>query len=397
MAQAYSESLIQDSLSNQEGESHATSSVRLQLLHKLTDLVILPNGKLSPNERSFIADMMIETLEHVSADAKCQTATRLAGFIDIPTSLLRYLLLEDIDTATIILENATTIPEYMLLEACGRSPKHRLKISLRDDITDAIADVLIHSDEAKVIHALLKREELTLSERAIAALVSRSQHDESIREILLKRLELRIEHGLAMFWWCGPKSRRQILSRFSIDRGVVQDVMQNLFREVYTDPNPDDFVKKMLHIIDRRHRPRGRNGEIVTMEIVERTLKVAQMTPTDELAEAVGLLAGIQAETARIILTDPGREAFAVLCKSIGLPRASFEALFHNTEGLSEFVQYTGEQVDELMLVFDGIARDYSRAILRYWDWKPIIAVSDLNSTLIDPPESTNVGYFGAI
>ena len=85
------------------------------------------------------------------------------------------------------------------------------------------------------------------------------------------------------------------------------------------------------------------------------------------------------------------------MCKSIGLSRTSFQELFSH-EGHIETVGpvYDDAKVEQLVGVFDSIARDYSRTVLRYWDWKEI--EPDVQPTSTEQTGGDEAGgYFGAI
>lgn len=98
------------------------------------------------------------------------------------------------------------------------------------------------------------------------------------------------------------------------------------------------------------------------MDVVRKTLEAARAHPAQEIVYAVAMVAGVSRELAARILRDPGGEPFAVMCKSLGLPRDDFFALVSKNEP-------DPKRADGLLAVFDTMARDFSRAVLRYWDW----------------------------
>ena len=165
--------------------------------------------------------------------------------------------------------------------------------------------------------------------------------------------------------------RRRILSRFALDRGIIQDALDDLYPRTFRGVgDPDPIVKEILTMLDRRHRPRGVNGEAVSMDVVKRTLTVALQYPAQEIIHAVSMVAGVSRELAARILRDPNGEPFAVLCKSLGLARDDFFSILNDSnDGDESEGAMTPERAEDLLGVFDTIARDFSRAILRYWDW----------------------------
>ncbi len=380
----------------------AASTTRRELLGKLADVLALPTGRQTLNERAFTADILGALLAGTEEPARIDVARRLAGLPTVPPSLLRRLLLDEAPVAAPLLKGVPNLPEMLLVEAAGIGAEHRALIAERDDITGAVADALLERDETSVAQRILERENLVLSPLRLDHLVQRTQHDVALRDPLLKRPELQPAQGFTMFWWCDASTRRRVLSRFSLDRSVLQDSLQSLFVNVFTDPAPDPLVKNMLKLIDRRHRPRGKNGETVTVEVVERTLTAARARPTGELCEAVGLLAGVGTDTATRALLDPGGEPFAILAKSAGVSRSAFSAIQRDaalmTSREAEGPHFGEARQEELLEVFDSIARDYSRTILRYWDWRPEAAApARPHAEVRKAPPVDSEGYLGAI
>lgn len=382
----------------QQDGARAPLSVRLRLMRKLADLVVLPVGQLTRNELSFTADILIQVLENVDVQARGYVAMRISGFAEIPSQLQRYLVLQDAQVAGPVLAKASSISEPLLIEAARKSPEHRNLIVQREDMTSAILDELVSFAEPNIIRQVLKQQDVVISDVTMDILVQRSEAEEEFRGLLLARLELRVQHGLSMFWWLDPRQRRTALLRFSTDRSIIQDAMHELFVEVFTSENPDILVRDILKLIERRYRPRGRDGEMVTMEVVEKTLHAARQVPGDEINHAVGLLAGVSQETAARILADVHGEPFAVLCKSIGLSRNSFHNLYEpNTAGEPiEGIEFAKERRERLMVTFDSIARDYSRMILRYWDWHSCFQAKE-DLTLLAQQGTTDESYLGAV
>ncbi|NWG93175.1 MAG: DUF2336 domain-containing protein [Parvularculaceae bacterium] len=319
------------------------------MVRKLCDIVVLPAARLTANERSFVADIMLQTLDKVEEDIRLEVARRIAR------------------VAEPMIRRVEPIPEALLIE-CARLGKtaHREMIARRLDLTASLADVVLEYNEPDVAKLLLRRDEFQFSPTAIDLLVSRSTSDQEIQALLLRRRELEPAHGFMMFWWVGGEARRRILTRFALDRAIIQDAMQDLYARVFRGDGADPFVKEILIMLDRRHRPRGVNGEPVNMDVVIKTLIAARKYPAQEIIHAAGMIAGVSRELTARILRDPGVEPFAVMCKSLGMPRSEFFAIVSRKDAENPL---SPERAEETLGVFDSMARDYARAVLRYWDW----------------------------
>ncbi|MBB5518245.1 DUF2336 domain-containing protein [Amphiplicatus metriothermophilus] len=349
---------------------HEAASARALLARKLGDIVVLPAARVSGNERALAADILMQIVDKVEEALRVEIARRLARVPETPPALIRMLLLDEPAVAREILQGAENLPQALLIEAarCGQTA-HREMIARRHDLTTAVADVLVEFHEPEITRLLLRREEFMLSPGAIDILVARSVADQELQTLLLRRRELEPAHGFLMFWWVDAERRRRILSRFTLDRSMVQDAVRDLYPRVFRSENPDPFVKEILIMLERRHRPRGVDGETVSMDIVKNTLAAARRYPAQEMVHAVSMVAGVSRELAGRILRDPGGEPYAVMCKALGVSRDSFFGFLQGDDPAIEGA-ITPARAEELMAVFDSMARDFARAILRYWDWE---------------------------
>ncbi|WP_165793860.1 DUF2336 domain-containing protein [Hyphococcus luteus] len=341
-------------------------TVRTLMVRKLTDIVALPAGKLSSNERSLAADILLHVLDKVEEDIRMEVAQRIARVSECPPALMRMLMLDEPAVAEKITTKAEALPEALLIEAArDGTMAHRVMIARRLDLTTAVADACLAYDEMDVCKLILKREECTLSPNAVNKMVALSSANKEVQALLLRRQELEPAHGFIMFWWVDAERRRRILTRFALDRSVLQDALADLYPRVFRGADDDTVVKDILTLSERRHRPRGVNGEPVSMEVVKRTLAAACKYPAQEIIDAVAMIGGVSRDLSSRILRDPGGEPFAVLCKSLGVARDDFYG-FLTDAGEGEEAE---ARADYLLAIFDSMARDFSRAVLRYWDW----------------------------
>lgn len=335
---------------------------RAHMVRLLTDIVVLPAARISNNERSVAGDILIQVLAGLEEQTRVEVARRVGRVAEAPMALIRLLLLDEPPVAQEVLKGGTPLPQALLIETArfAQKPQREL-IARRHDLSTPIADALLEFNEPDIARILMRREDLVLSPAATDILVARSATDPELQALLLRRRELEPAHGFVMFWWVDRESRRRILQRFSLNRTTIQDSLQDLYPEVFTDETPDPIVKEVLIFLDRRHRARGANGEIVGMDVVRKTLSYARRHPEPDVVHAVGLVAGVGRELAGRILRDPGGEPFAVMCKAVGLSRDDFYAIVARDDSAPK---------DRWLETFDSISRDFSRAALRYWDWR---------------------------
>ncbi|MEO1015268.1 MAG: DUF2336 domain-containing protein [Pseudomonadota bacterium] len=351
-----------------DGEGARARAQRSQLVRALTDTVVLPARRVSANERALIADMLLEVFSLVEPALRVEVAIRIARVREAPPVLVREILLDDPKIAEAYLGAAESAPAVLLAECARRGlTAHRRAIAKRPDLSPHVADALLEYDEPEVTALILKRTGCELSPYALDLLLARSAADPTLQTLLLQRADLEPAHGFIMFWWSDAERRRRILARFAVNRSTIQDAVEDLYPQVFNTPGADPMVKDILNVLDRRFRPRSAKGEPASVDFVARTLSAARGGEPQQFAAPVGRIAGISRELATRILRDPGGEAFAVLGKGAGLPRDKFMDILTRPSAIAPF---TADRREELTGIFDSLARDYARAILRYWDWE---------------------------
>ncbi len=343
------------------------TSPRAMMVRKLSDIVVLPNGQISTNERSLVADILLQIVDSVEPSIRKDLAKRVARLSDCPPALIRALVLDEAEIAQEILVHADTVLEPLLIEAAQQGQLvHRKMIAGRKGLTAAVADAVLHFGEIDVIKLVLRCQDLTLSPVALNKLVAHSASMPELPSLLLRRPELEPAHGYTMFWWVDKERRRRILARFSLDRRLIQDALEDLYPRVFRSEDPDELVKEILLLSERRHRPRGVDGEPVSAGIILKTLQSARRNVSPEIIEAVSMIAGVSRDLASRVLRDPGGEPMAILCKSLGMSRDDFFEISLVSDEDKDEVQQKAEYV---LGIFDSLSRDCCRAILRYWDW----------------------------
>ncbi|MEL6365157.1 MAG: DUF2336 domain-containing protein [Pseudomonadota bacterium] len=335
-------------------------ALRAVVLRRLTDLAALPSGRLTRNERYFIAEVLMFALRGCSLPERVEVARRAASIAEPPPALLRELLIDDAAVAEPLILGAEAIPEHLLTEAARRGDReHRAAIARRPDITTAVVDALVEEEEEEVLLAVLRSMAL-LSTTAVERMAALAINNTAIRNLLIEREELEPLQGYNLFWPSDRESRRRILQRFSIDRRVIQDVLADLVPAVFRGRANDEFLRDLMRLIERRHRPRGRDGNPVSMSVVKRTLRLAITEPTPEHIHSVALVAGVDPILARRIVEDPGGEAFSIMAKATGIDRAEY---------IDVCRVFDDEEADARVQFFDITARDFARTIIRTWNW----------------------------
>ena len=302
-------------------EAALASRARGILLRRLADVVCLPTSRVNVFERAMTADLLVDMLREAEPAERKKVAARLSGMMEIPASLVGFLLRDEVDVAEELLINAAVLSDADLLD-CARMTglEHRRLIALRGGVSEVVCDVLIEFGEILVLECLLKNNDARFSTGGIEAVVALTRGDARLTSALLKRPELRPAHAYMLFWWADAETRNVILRRFAVSREILQDAASDIFAMAAEENWQDPVSRKALQFIERRQRSRV-VSEDEAAKSLEDAVTGAQHGLTGDIAEEISYLSGIKPETGARIFTDPGGEGLAVLCKATGLPK----------------------------------------------------------------------------
>src|SRR3712207_5716300 len=141
---------------------------RSSLLKRLADVVCLPSSRVNTFERAMTADLLVEMLKEATVDERAKVARRLVQLTEIPNTLLRLLLSDELDVARPLLEESKAVGDSDLI-ACARTAKveHRRAIARRRDVGEVVTDTLIEFNEPRVIEELLRNTGAKISQPGI--------------------------------------------------------------------------------------------------------------------------------------------------------------------------------------------------------------------------------------
>ena len=343
---------------------------RLALLKRLADVVSLPSSRVNAFERAVTADLLVEILRDADFEERARVSRRLAGLTEIPNSLVRLLLHDELEISEPLLTESVSLTDADLLDCIRHATgPHRKLIAQRRGVSEVIAEALVEGGETLVVEALLRNDQARLSHAAIETVVAMTQDQSQLVPMLLRRPELRPSHAYVLFWWAGADARRLILQRLAVSREVMQEAAGDVFPMAAEEGWQDALARKALQFIERRQRNRAAIDKSPFASL-EEAVTAAEAGLTREVAEEIAYLSGIKPMTGAKIMTDPGGEPLAILCKATGLPRAALRSLWRAMRRPE--VTEAGEvdpALARVIAIFDMIAVDRAQTVLRYWNW----------------------------
>lgn len=356
----------------QSGKAHQPiGAARDALLRRILDVVSLPASRIPPQDRQMAGDILLDMLFHAGERERIMCATRLAGSREAPRRLLRYLALSSIQIARPLLEESDAFDDCDLAEiARASTPEHRLLIARRRNLAVGVTGALAACAEPHVIREMLANRTAVLSETTLDVLISASREETSYCPLLVERLEMKPSHAMAMFWWADGLTRRKILTRHAAERQELINLCSDVFEMAAAEGWRDPVARKTLQMIERRQRNRAALERSDYDSLESAVMQAATHGMNAALAQEIGYLSGIKPVTAAKILSDPGGEGLAVLCKATGLKRDYLSLFWQALRRPVELEPGTPHPVYALVLeTYEVLSVARAQTTLRYWNW----------------------------
>ncbi|MFN4024025.1 MAG: DUF2336 domain-containing protein [Hyphomonas sp.] len=346
-------------------------AARDALLRRILDVVSMPASRIPPQDRQMAGDILLDMLFHTSERERVMCSARLAGSREAPRRLLRYLALSAFQVARPLLEESDAFDDCDLAEIVRLStPEHRLAVARRRNLAVGVTAALVDCAEPHIIRELLGNRTAVLAEATMDRLIAASRDEPSYCPLLVDRIEMRPSHAMAMFWWSDAPTRRKILTRHAAERQELITLCSDVFEMAAAEGWKDPVARKTLQMIERRQRNRAAIDRSPYDSLEAAVHAAASQGMDAKIAQEIGYLAGIKPVTAAKILSDPGGEALAVLCKATGLKRDYLSQLWMALRRPLELGP--GEQHPLFALVaetYEVLSVAKAQTTLRYWNW----------------------------
>lgn len=347
----------------------APARARMALIKRLADVVGLPTSRVNAFERAVTADLLVEMLRDAHPPERARVARRLSQLTEIPSSLLRLLLRDEVGVARVLLEEAQLSDSDLLLCIGAAGPEHHRLVAARRAVSEVVSEALVRGADMPTVEALLRNTGARLSTEALEQVTAYTRHQPQLIGELLRRPELRPAHAYVIFWWAGAAERRAVLTRFAVSREVMQEGVGDVFALAAQEGWQDPLVRKALQFIERRQRNRAAI-EKSPFASLEEAVALAQDGITRELAEEISYLSGLKPLVGAKILADPAGEPIAILCKATGLPRTAVHALWRGMHRPDlDAAGALAPALAAAMEIYDIMAVDRAQTVLRYWNW----------------------------
>src|SRR5882757_5817253 len=299
-----------------------SSARRVETLRQVTDLFLNDGERLSDDQVKVFDDVLCLLIARVETRARAELSKRLAPLDYAPFEVIQYLAWDDeIAVASDVLTHSNRLSPEALVEITSiKGQEHLLAISARDNLPEAVTDVIVERGETRVIRRLAKNATARFSEAGYSGLVTHSEADDELVEILGLRLDLPM------------KFLRDLLRR-------AKDTVRNRLLAL-APPAIQEEIRRVIEDIVRQGPPSGRDFRVaeelvrLMMELKElddaTVYQFAEARKFDEVMVSLAVLNDVPAEMMARLIEGPRADLILIPCRSARLNWPTVESILRN-------------------------------------------------------------------
>jgi hypothetical protein len=307
----------------EEAVSSGSSAKRVTTLRRVTDLFLHDGERLSEEQVRVFDDVLCHLVARVETRVKAELGGRLASLEYAPTGVIEHLAHDDeIAVAGSVLASSTRLTTTTLVEiAKTKGQDHLLAISGRENLPEAVTDVIVDRGESKVIRRLADNASARFSETGYSGMVAHAESDDELTEILGLRTDLPLKflRDLLQRATDAVRARLAQIAPAELQEEIKRVLKTFVGKPAGENPPTRDFsraeavVKRMKGLNELNDAAIARFAEARKFEEVAASLGILNNSaPVDMMAR---------------LLEGPRTDLILIPCKSAGLSWTTVETI----------------------------------------------------------------------
>jgi uncharacterized protein (DUF2336 family) len=317
---------------------------RVETLRKVTDLFLTGANRFNDEQISLFDDVLMQLTERIEAKALSELSEQLAPLDAAPVEVVRRLARHDeISVAGPILTRSSALADDDLVEiAKTKSQAHLLAISARAQLNESVTDVLADRGDKDVVRRLADNSSARFSEAGMATMTKRAESDESLLELLGRRLDIPLELFRKLLARATEAVRSRLLSSVKPEQQAhIRLVLATISKRARETIDRD--YNDAQNVVQSMHRSRKLNEDAIMLFAISKR--------REHVVVALSLLSSAPFELIDDLMHSDRLDALLIPCKAAGLDWATVRAILK---------MQSAEQPD-LSIDFENVRIEYTK------------------------------------
>src|SRR6266700_1584208 len=342
----------------EEAMRTGSSEKRANTLRQVTRLFLHDGQRLSDEQIKVFDDVLCVLIAKVETRAKAELSKTLAPVDYAPKEVVRRLAGDNESTvAEHVLTRSKQLTTGTLVDvARTKGQDHLYAICGRDDLPEAVTDIIVNRGERRVIYLLASNTTARFSDSGYAGMVAHAEADDKLTEMVGLRIDLPIRY------------LRDLLRR------AAEAVRARLM--AIAPPTLQEEIKRVLETIANAAvgisppRDYSRAEAIVTRmkglaELTDAAIaNFAKTKRFDEVAAALAIRANAPTGMMAAIIEGPRHDLVLIPCRAAGLSWLAVESILTSRPVKRGIDEHTLKIASK---DYGKLSTETARRALRFW------------------------------
>jgi uncharacterized protein (DUF2336 family) len=340
---------------------------RKRLVAVVSDIFFADQAILTDYERALITDILHKLIQDLSGPVRDTLIERLIATKAVPQTVLKSLIVDDIEVAAPIMMNNEALLDVELIELVRhRALEHQLTLAMRRSATEVFSEFALEAG-GDVMRSLLAHADPAIAETAMAYLIDQAGALDSFQEPILRRHDMSERLTKKMILWILAALRQHILDHHDADMIALDDGIEAVARELMAGIGQDKNVHRGAAAL-RLAELLGAAGEI-TPRLMIQALRQGEVALFTALMTR---LTGLRLTLIRRLLFEPGGEGLVVACRAVGFDKATIASIYLLCRRArpSDWAADPRE-LSRVLSLFDRVQPTAAQAVIARWRRDP--------------------------
>jgi len=337
---------------------HGSQERRAATVQRIANLFVDGAPHFNEDHIGLFDDVLCRLIVEIEAKARAEMAHTLAPVGNAPAELMRTLARDDdIDVAGPVIAKSARIKEDELIElARTKGQAHLAAIAGRQNIGEAVTDVLVRRGDSDVIRNVADNQSAKLSEGGFSALVQRAEGDGDLAEKVGQRADIPPHLFRDLLVRATAVVQQRLLQAAKPEtRSEIQRVLEKVSKEFDAGTPARDYAEAQRTVMAMHQA--GKLGEPELAEF-------AKEKKFEETVAGLALLCGVPIETADRLMAGDRPDPILILCKAAGYGWTTARSIIMSRPSAKGTSQ---NSLDTAFANFEKLSPSTAQRVVRFW------------------------------
>jgi uncharacterized protein (DUF2336 family) len=335
---------------------HGSAEKRAETLRRITGLFLDGAPAYNDEHVAVFDDVIGYLIEEIEAKALAELARRLAPVPNAPIHVVTRLAgSDDMAVAEPVLKQARIPDPELIRIAETKGQAHLLALSTRDNLSEALAAVIVARGDRDVARSIATNAAAQLSENAFNALVKRAEQDGVLAEKVGMRTDIPPRLFRQLLMQASDVVQKRLLAQAKPEtQAEIRKILARVTDEVGARAAPRNYTAALTAV-----RQMHKDGKLTEAEIVA----FAEAGKYEETIAALATLCAVPVEIVDRLMSGERADPVLILARAAGFGWPTVRCVISSRPGPKPSTQMQQAAFEN----FERLTPATAQRVVRFW------------------------------